>query len=58
MGAAESGNQLIDNAFDNVNTAVEHWNDRLALERLSLSERYAVGQLDIGFLFVVGHRAT
>src|SRR5665213_637862 len=50
--------QSVDEPFDEIDTVLQRWNDRFALEGMSFSERYAIGQSDIGFLFRVGiHRS-
>lgn len=52
---AERFDQPINNAVDEIDAGIERWQNRMALERLSFSERYAIGRTDIGFLFAVNH---
>jgi hypothetical protein len=53
-GAEKSFNEVGDCVFDCECACVQRFNDWLKLERLSFSERYAIGRLDICFMFEVG----
>jgi hypothetical protein len=53
VGTAEIEEHLIDDSLNDINAVLQRWNDRRALERLSFSERYEIGQSDIGFLFML-----
>ena len=55
---AKVDEKLVYDSLDDIDTLPQHWNDVIPLKRLFLSERYAIGWADIGFLLSVSHVAV
>jgi hypothetical protein len=56
-GAEKRLNEIGDGLLNRVRARAERFNDWVKFERLTFSERYAIGRLDICFLFEVGAHA-
>jgi hypothetical protein len=57
FGAEKRLDEIGDGLLDRVRARAQRFNDWVKFERLSFSERYAIGRLDICFLFEVGTHA-